>query len=73
LKPYGIKPKTLRIGEQTKAGYEQRWFSDAWRRYLPPVAQAASIEHAEGTRDDEDDSNAGQEATVSDEPEDEPF
>jgi hypothetical protein len=73
LKPYGIKPKTLRIREQTKAGYEQRWFSDAWRRYLPPVAQAASIEHAEATRDDEDDSNTGEEATVSDEPEDEPF
>jgi len=35
LKPYGIRPKTIRIGEVTKSGYERGWFADAWSRYLP--------------------------------------
>lgn len=34
LKQYGIKPKVLRIGEQTPRGYECANFTDAWARYL---------------------------------------
>jgi hypothetical protein len=39
LKPYGIKPKTLRIGDTTKSGYDRGWFADAWNRYLPPITE----------------------------------
>ncbi len=39
LKPFGIKPKGLRIGGRTPRGYERAQFSDAWRRYLPPDPQ----------------------------------
>jgi hypothetical protein len=39
LKPYGIKPKTLRIGGTTKAGYDRGWFADAWNRYLPAATE----------------------------------
>jgi hypothetical protein len=35
LKPYGIKPKVVRIGERTPRGYAAEDFDDAWRRYLP--------------------------------------
>jgi Protein of unknown function (DUF3631) len=40
LKPYGIKPKTIRIGEATKSGYDRGWFADAWGRYLPQADEA---------------------------------
>jgi len=46
LKPYGIKPKTIRIGEQTKSGYERGWFADAWSRYLPTVDPETEREQA---------------------------
>jgi hypothetical protein len=36
LKPYGIKPKTARIGAATPRGYYTEDFKDAWQRYLPP-------------------------------------
>ena len=35
LKPYGIKPKKLREGEDTYRGYCRAWLEDAWARYLP--------------------------------------
>jgi Protein of unknown function (DUF3631)/Toprim-like len=41
LKPYGIKPKTIRIGETTKSGYDRGWFADAWGRYLPESDEPA--------------------------------
>jgi hypothetical protein len=34
LRPFGIRPKTVRIGGQTPKGYERRHFTDAWERYL---------------------------------------
>jgi hypothetical protein len=44
LRPFGIRPKTIRIGETTKSGYERGWFADAWGRYLPQVSnQVTSI------------------------------
>ena len=36
LKPYGIKPKAVRIGERTPRGYGADQFADTWRRYLDP-------------------------------------
>jgi hypothetical protein len=35
LKPYGISPKAVRIGDAHPRGYEATDFADAWRRYLP--------------------------------------
>jgi putative DNA primase/helicase len=36
LKPFGIYPKSIRIGEKTPKGYERSQFQDAWSRYLKP-------------------------------------
>jgi hypothetical protein len=33
LRPYGIKPKTVRIGGTTPRGYERAHLYDAWIRY----------------------------------------
>lgn len=35
LKPYGVKPGTIRVDEATLKGYRSEWLEDAWRRYLP--------------------------------------
>jgi hypothetical protein len=35
LRPYGIKPKVIRIGGATPRGYRREDFEDAWVRYLP--------------------------------------
>ena len=35
LKQYGIKSKTVRVGDRTAKGYAAADFADAWRRYLP--------------------------------------
>jgi len=52
LKPYGIKPKKLREGEDTFRGYCRAWFEDAWARYLPAdpedPEQGEQPEHAAG-------------------------
>ena len=38
LRPYGIKPKTIRFDKETDKGYYTSDFEDAWKRYLgtPP-------------------------------------
>jgi putative DNA primase/helicase len=38
LEPYGIRPNTIRIGQEVKKGYEQAQFQDAFARYLPSLA-----------------------------------
>lgn len=35
LRPFGIKPKTVRMADTTKKGYARDDFADAWRRYPP--------------------------------------
>ena len=35
LKPYKVKPKTLRVGETRRKGYERTVFEDEWNRYVP--------------------------------------
>lgn len=35
LAPFGIKPKVMRFGDKTPAGYERSAFGDAFARYLP--------------------------------------
>jgi putative DNA primase/helicase len=36
LRPYGIRPKTMWIGEQAAKGYLLEDFGEVFRRYLPP-------------------------------------
>ena len=36
LRPFGIRPKSVRIGNQTPKGYERSQFTDAWERFLKP-------------------------------------
>jgi len=38
LKGYDIKPKLVRIGADVSRGYAREDFYDAWKRYLPPLA-----------------------------------
>lgn len=45
IRPYGVRPHKVRIGETVLQGYLAEDFSDAWRRYLPQEA-----EHPEQTR-----------------------
>jgi hypothetical protein len=35
LRPFDIKPKSIRVGTGTPKGYEREQFTDAWARYLP--------------------------------------
>ena len=35
LRPYGIQPRTMRIGELRAKGYFQADFMEAFRRYIP--------------------------------------
>ena len=35
LRPYGIKPRTIRIGEQVAKGYVKEDLMDTFRRYIP--------------------------------------
>ncbi len=35
MRPYGIRPKTIRIGETQAKGYVMEDCMDAFRRYIP--------------------------------------
>lgn len=53
LRPYGIKPHTVRLGAETAKGYRRDQFADAWERYdashdpAPPTqpSQASQPSH----------------------------
>ncbi len=45
LKPYEVKPRTVRIGPDTAKGYHAADLADAWARYLPPP-EASQPSHA---------------------------
>lgn len=48
LKGYGIKSKTVRIGDSTPKRYDAADFADAWKRYLPspdPIRRKSNIRH----------------------------
>jgi hypothetical protein len=44
LRPFDIRPDSVRFGDNTFKGYIRTWFEDAWKRYLPSSMQA---EHPE--------------------------
>ena len=35
LRPYGIRPTSIRLGELVGRGYAKEDFLEAWRRYIP--------------------------------------
>jgi hypothetical protein len=37
LRPYGVRPKVIRVGDKTPRGYERADLQDAWSRYLPDL------------------------------------
>jgi len=41
LKPFHIKPQTIRMGGETCKGYMRDWFVDAWKSYLPNISAEA--------------------------------
>jgi putative DNA primase/helicase len=45
LKPLGITPKVLRIGDETPAGYERWQFDEAFERYLQGGERASKPQH----------------------------
>jgi hypothetical protein len=47
LKPYGIKPKSIRMGDGTPKGYALEDLHDAFARYLPEPQQAQQAQRAE--------------------------
>jgi len=42
LKPYGVKRRTVRLGDQTAKGYRRDQLEEAWERYLPPTPEKGS-------------------------------
>jgi hypothetical protein len=44
LRPFGIRPHTIRIGQSTPKGYEFKDFEDAFARYLPENRNTATSE-----------------------------
>jgi putative DNA primase/helicase len=64
LRPFCIRPKQIRIGKESKKGYEQAWFEDAFARYLPPL-EPKQAEHANGINDLRAESTRNTEAAVS--------
>lgn len=56
LKGYGIKSKTVRLGDRTAKGYAATDFADSWRRYLP-AAQDISHKRHNGHNIDNENNN----------------
>lgn len=47
LRPYGIKPDSIRTSDGTPKGYMRAHFEDAWTRYLPhPPVLSATAQHS---------------------------
>jgi hypothetical protein len=49
LRQYGVRSKTIRIGNTTPKGYSRADFTDVWARYLPPPSSATSATSAIST------------------------
>ena len=46
LRPYGIKPTVVRIGDTTPRGYRREDLHDSWQRYLAPTPPCKSATSA---------------------------
>lgn len=43
LRPFEIRPRTIRLGADTQKGYLREWFEDTFERYLPPDPSPAAV------------------------------
>jgi len=43
LRPFSVKSKTMRIGENLKKGYALDSFNDAFKRYIPLISPVSSV------------------------------
>jgi Protein of unknown function (DUF3631) len=43
LRPFKIRPGTIRLNDVTEKGYHRKSFEDAWKRYLPVNGPSADI------------------------------
>ena len=46
LRPYGIRPTTMRLGERVGRGYVSKDFEEALRRYVPATEARAMLREA---------------------------
>jgi hypothetical protein len=53
LRPFGIRPRPVRVGTEVQRGYMAADFADAWARYLPEV-EASGTRYTRYTRYDDD-------------------
>jgi hypothetical protein len=44
LKPYGVRPKVVRVGDATKKGYHRDDLAQAWSRYLPVTGVTQQVD-----------------------------
>jgi hypothetical protein len=49
LKPYGVRPAKVRIGETTAQGYRVEDFHDTWSRYVPTSPETSGTSGTGGT------------------------
>lgn len=49
LRKYGVKPKTIRVGDKTPKGYTAVDLHDAWSRYLGPPANESATSATSAT------------------------
>ena len=42
LKPYEVRPTTIRVGDATPKGYRREDLTDAWARYLPDTPETSA-------------------------------
>jgi putative DNA primase/helicase len=54
LRPFEIRPRTVRVGHQTAKGYHPEQFDDAFTRYLPGAHDAVTPSQSEEIRSDQE-------------------
>jgi hypothetical protein len=59
LSGYGIKPRTIRIGDKTPRGYAREDLADTWSRYLPDVVHVSDVSDSMGDEDNVETDTAG--------------
>ena len=60
LRPYGIRPKTLRIGESRAKGYFYEDFKEVFGRYIPRSEAEAFVEEMRNVRKQPPDESASE-------------
>jgi hypothetical protein len=73
LGKYGVKPKTVRIGDATPKGYERADLLDAWIRYLPDSPTNAHTSSSKKSDSKEERGREGSASEGTDEAADEDF